>query len=154
MAHPTSPSAMHLQRSSANSQNSRSNNSNSEVPIDPSIAQSPTYPPQSHYPGYSQPEMAHHPGYPGVYGRPEWASGPYSPATPMGHYGHPSSSGPPSGGLVSPVQTSLIPGDVTCPVSFLLTDLLGSSSCIDRLFICTDPRRATAQAPAPPIRRN
>jgi hypothetical protein len=106
MAHPTSPSSMPLQHTSANSQAPHNLKSNTEVPIDPSIATSPTYPPQPHYSPYQgQPDMSQHPGYPGVYGRPEWASGQYSPATPMGHYGHPASSGPPSAGLVSPVNT-------------------------------------------------
>jgi hypothetical protein len=103
MAHPPSPS-MPLHSSHASNQTSQSARSNNEVPIDPSIAASPTYPPQSQYPTYqTQPDM-YGAGHPGVYGRPEWASGHYQQPPPMTHYGHSTSSGPPSAGLVSPVN--------------------------------------------------
>jgi hypothetical protein len=95
---------MPLHSSHAGNQASQSARSNNEVPIDPSIAASPTYPPQSQYPTYqTQPDM-YGAGHPGVYGRPEWASGHYQQPPPMTHYGHPTSSGPPSAGLVSPVN--------------------------------------------------
>jgi hypothetical protein len=104
MAQPPSPS-MPLHSNHANNQTPQSARSNNEVPIDPSIAASPTYPPQSHYPQYqTQPDM-YGAGHPGVYGRPDWAGGQYAQPPPaMAHYGHPSSSGPPSAGLVSPVN--------------------------------------------------
>jgi hypothetical protein len=83
--------------------------SDSDVPIDPSIAAqtSPTYP--SHQQQYSpytpHHDMQHYPGQPqtpmGYPQRPEWA-GHY--AQPGMHYGHPATSGPPAPAMVSPVQ--------------------------------------------------
>jgi hypothetical protein len=107
MAQATSPSqpgpAGH-----ANNQNGNSIRSDSEVPIDPSIAAaSPTYPPphQPYSPYQPQHEMSHYPAaHPGVYGRPDWAGGQYQTPPHMGHYGQPASSGPPTPAMVSPVQ--------------------------------------------------
>jgi hypothetical protein len=50
--------------------------------------------------------MGHYSGHPGVYGRPEWAGGQqYQHPPPIGpHYGHAATSGPPSAGLISPVN--------------------------------------------------
>jgi hypothetical protein len=82
--------------------------SDSDVPIDPSIAAatSPTYPQHGQYSPYTpQHDMQHYPGHPHtpMYAQrpPEWA-GQY-PQHPM-PYGHPSSSGPPAPAMVSPVQ--------------------------------------------------
>jgi transcription factor CON7 len=95
---------MPLHSNHANNATPQSARSNNEMPIDPSIAASPTYPPQPHYPAYqTQPDM-YGAGHPGVYGRPEWAGGQYAQPPPIPHYGHPTSSGPPSAGLVSPVN--------------------------------------------------
>ena len=83
--------------------------SDSDVPIDPSIAAaaSPTYPQHSQYSPYTphhdmQQHYAGHPSTP-MYAaqRPEWA-GQYPPQHMP--YGHPSSSGPPTSAMVSPVQ--------------------------------------------------
>jgi hypothetical protein len=84
--------------------------SDSDVPIDPSIAAqtSPTY--ASHQQQYSpytpHHDMQHYPGqHPqtpmGYPSRPEWA-GQYP--QPGMHYGHPATSGPPAPAMVSPVQ--------------------------------------------------
>ncbi|KAH7088348.1 C2H2 transcription factor-like protein [Paraphoma chrysanthemicola] len=81
--------------------------SDSDVPIDPSIAAatSPTYSHQQQYSPYTpHHDMQHYPGHPQtpMYGsRPEWA-GQY--AQPGMHYGHPATSGPPAPAMVSPVQ--------------------------------------------------
>ncbi|TID25363.1 c2h2 transcription factor [Venturia nashicola] len=93
----------------ASSHNSNNMRSDADVPIDPSIAAaSPTYPPQHQYSPYQpQHEMSHYPAaHPGVYGRPDWASpGQYQQPSPhMPHYGHSASTGPPTPGMVSPVQ--------------------------------------------------
>ena len=91
----------------ANNQNGNSIRSDTDVPIDPSIAAaSPTYPPphqQPYSPYQTQHEMPHYQGHPGVYGRPDWAGGQYQTPPQMGHYGH-GSSGPPTPAMVSPVQ--------------------------------------------------
>jgi len=83
--------------------------SDSDVPIDPSIAAqtSPTY--ASHQQQYSpytpHHDMQHYPGQPqtpmGYPSRPEWAG--HYPQPGM-HYGHPATSGPPAPAMVSPVQ--------------------------------------------------
>ncbi|RYN44145.1 hypothetical protein AA0112_g542 [Alternaria arborescens] len=83
--------------------------SDSDVPIDPSIAAqtSPTY--ASHQQQYSpytpHHDMQHYPGQPqtpmGYASRPEWAG--HYPQPGM-HYGHPATSGPPAPAMVSPVQ--------------------------------------------------
>jgi hypothetical protein len=107
MAQATSPSQP-LQDGQASNQNGNNIRSDAEVPIDPSIAAaSPTYPPQHQYSPY-QPhhDMSQYPAaHPGVYGRPDWAGGQYqTPPQHMPHYGHPSSTGPPTPAMVSPVQ--------------------------------------------------
>lgn len=106
MAQATSPSQSGPE-GHANNHNGSSIRSDSDVPIDPSIAAaSPTYPP-SHQQPYSpypqQHEMPHYQGHPGVYGRPDWAGGQHQAPPQMGHYGYPS-SGPPTPAMVSPVQ--------------------------------------------------
>jgi hypothetical protein len=81
--------------------------SDSDVPIDPSIAAatSPTYSHQQQYSPYTpHHDMQHYPGHPQTpmyASRPEWA-GQY--AQPGMHYGHPATSGPPAPAMVSPVQ--------------------------------------------------
>lgn len=81
--------------------------SDSDVPIDPSIAAatSPTYPHQQQYSPYTpHHDMQHYPGHPQTpmyASRPEWA-GQYP--QPGMHYGHPATSGPPAPAMVSPVQ--------------------------------------------------
>jgi hypothetical protein len=106
MAQATSPSQPGPE-GHANHQNGNSIRSDSEVPIDPSIAAaSPTYPPphQPYSPYQPQHEMQHYPAaHPGVYGRPEWAGPHYQTPPHMGHYGG-QSSGPPTPSMVSPVQ--------------------------------------------------
>ncbi|TKA71138.1 hypothetical protein B0A49_02881 [Cryomyces minteri] len=99
MAQTTSPSMPLTDGQSHNHQNGgRNNNSDSDVPIDPSIAaSSPSYPPHGQYSPYppQQHDMAHYAGQPGtpqMYGRPEWG-GHYPPGPPhMPQYGHPPSS--------------------------------------------------------------
>jgi hypothetical protein len=108
MAQATSPSQP-LQDGQASNENGSNIRSDAEVPIDPSIAAaSPTYPPQQHQysPYQPQHDMSHYPAaHPGVYGRPDWAGGQYqTPPQHMPHYGHPSSTGPPTPAMVSPVQ--------------------------------------------------
>ncbi|KAF2501211.1 hypothetical protein BU16DRAFT_546538 [Lophium mytilinum] len=104
MANPTSPS---LPLSDGQTNDTQHNKSDSDVPIDPSIATgaSPTYPSHQQYSPYPpQHEMQHYQGHPQtpMYGaRPEWA-GQYPP--PHMQYGHPASSGPPAQSMVSPVQ--------------------------------------------------
>jgi hypothetical protein len=110
MAQSTSPS-LPLPDGQDNTQHN--NKSDSDVPIDPSIAtaSSPTYPAhqqQQQQPQYSpygpQHDMQHYQGHPQtpMYGaRPEWA-GQYPPHHMQ--YGHPASSGPPAQSMVSPVQ--------------------------------------------------
>ncbi|EDU51512.1 transcriptional regulator [Pyrenophora tritici-repentis] len=84
--------------------------SDSDVPIDPSIAAqtSPTYAShqQQQYSPYTpHHDMQHYPGQPqtpmGYASRPEWAG--HYPQPGM-HYGHPATSGPPAPAMVSPVQ--------------------------------------------------
>ena len=102
MAQPTSPSSVPLQDGRSNHQSSNMK-SDSEVPIDPSIAaSSPTYPPHGNqYSPYPpQQDMSH--GYPGQHPggpmytqpRPDWAG-----------YGHPAPHGLPAGYAVSSAQT-------------------------------------------------
>ncbi|KAK4959536.1 hypothetical protein LTR66_013076 [Elasticomyces elasticus] len=83
MPQPTSPSMPMPDGQPNGHQASRGNNSDSDVPIDPSIAtSSPTYPPHNQYSPYTpQHEMPQYGQQPGVmpYTRPEWA----------GSYGHP-----------------------------------------------------------------
>lgn len=106
MAQATSPSQPGPDGHASN-QNGNSIRSDSDVPIDPSIAAaSPTYPPphQQYSPYPPQHEMPHYgQGHPGVYGRPEWG-GQYqqSPSHMGGHYA--ASSGPPTPAMVSPIQ--------------------------------------------------
>lgn len=109
MAQATSPS-MPLHDGQNNSHNPHSIKSDSDVPIDPSIAAatSPSYPPHAQYSPYgAQHDMSYqgHPGTPMYPQRPEWG-GQYPPPTPHGMpYGHgPASSGPPAPAMVSPVQ--------------------------------------------------
>lgn len=91
--------------------------SDSDVPIDPSIAAatSPTYPHQQQYSPYTpHHDMQHYPGHPQTpmyASRPEWA-GQYP--QPGMHYGHPATSGPPAPAMVSPVQR---PPTVSHPIS-------------------------------------
>ncbi|KAF2673170.1 hypothetical protein BT63DRAFT_451202 [Microthyrium microscopicum] len=103
LAQPASPS-MPLSNSAANSHTPDNMKSNQDMPIDPSIAASPTYPAHPPYSPYSPEQMQHYAGAPGVYARPEWAHGHYQAGPPIPHYGQPHSSGPPSAGLVSPVH--------------------------------------------------
>ncbi|KAF2457813.1 hypothetical protein BDY21DRAFT_284931 [Lineolata rhizophorae] len=110
MAQASSPSSMPPQDGQANHQNNASNiRSDTEVPIDPSITASPTYPPPGgQYSPYPAPQhdMSHYPGHPGtpIYAtRGDWP-GQYQTPT-MPGYGHsPVTSGPTTPGLVSPVH--------------------------------------------------
>ncbi|KAF2872180.1 C2H2 transcription factor-like protein [Massariosphaeria phaeospora] len=108
MAQPQSPS-MPLQDGQTNDHSQQPQlKSDSDVPIDPSIAAatSPTYPQHGQYSPYTpHHDMQHYPGHPStpMYAqRPEWA-GQY-PQHPGMPYGHPSSSAPPAPAMVSPVQ--------------------------------------------------
>ena len=107
MAQPQSPS-MPIQDGQANDhQPQQQLKSDSDVPIDPSIAAatSPTYPQHEQYSPYNQHHnMQHYPGQPTtpMYApRPEWAGHYPQHAMP---YGHPASSGAPAPAMVSPVQ--------------------------------------------------
>ena len=105
MAQATSPS---LPLSDGQNQSSSSSKSNSDLPIDPSIAaQSPTYPgpyspypPQGHdmnpqYPGHPPPGYPHWPGYGGhPHGMP------YSSPSAPSAGGSPATTGPPRPGQV------------------------------------------------------
>ncbi|KAF2097224.1 hypothetical protein NA57DRAFT_66863 [Rhizodiscina lignyota] len=106
MAQATSPSMPLPDGQASNSNAHDIKSSNNDVPIDPSIAAatSPTYPPQAQYSPYGAQHEMHYAGHPGVYARPEWAGGQYPGHPPMPPYGHPSSSGPPTPAMVSPVQ--------------------------------------------------
>ncbi|KAH9844822.1 zinc finger protein [Teratosphaeria destructans] len=86
MAQTSSPSISTPEGQQGNGHASNLNNSNGDVPIDPSIAQSsPSYPPAHNYSPYPpQHEMPQYANQPMTYGRPEWA-GHYQ--QPMG-YGH------------------------------------------------------------------
>jgi hypothetical protein len=107
MAQQQSPSMPLSDGQSNDHLNQQQHKSDSDVPIDPSIAQatSPTYPhPQQYSPYTPHHDMQHYPGqHPQtpIYGqRPEWA-GQYP--QPGMHY-HPASSGAPAPAMVSPVQ--------------------------------------------------
>ncbi|KAK4542584.1 hypothetical protein LTR36_006632 [Oleoguttula mirabilis] len=86
MAQTSSPSLSMPDGPQSNGHAPNSGNSDGDVPIDPSIAQSsPTYPPHHNYSPYPpQHENMQYAGQPMGYGRPEWA-GQYQ--QPMG-YGH------------------------------------------------------------------
>lgn len=105
MAQPQSPS-MPLQDGQNNDHQAQQLKSDSDVPIDPSIAAatSPTYPQHQQYSPYTpHHDMQHYPGHPGqpMYAaRPEW--GGQHPQHMQ--YGYPSTSGPPAPAMVSPVQ--------------------------------------------------
>ncbi|PSN66799.1 hypothetical protein BS50DRAFT_493095 [Corynespora cassiicola Philippines] len=106
MAQQQSPS-MPLSDGQTNDHQPQQLKSDSDVPIDPSIAAatSPTYPQHGQYSPYTpHHDMQHYPGQPTtpMYpSRPEWAG--HYPQHPMG-YPHPSTSGPPAPAMVSPVQ--------------------------------------------------
>lgn len=87
--------------------------SDSEVPIDPSIAaSSPTYPPQNQYSPYPpQHEMSHYPGQPPMYGRPEWA-GHYGQQMQYGH--SPATSGGGAPGMVAQVPRPPAVSGIRC----------------------------------------
>jgi hypothetical protein len=106
MAQQQSPSMPLPDEQNNHHHNNQNLKSDSDVPIDPSIAaaSTPTYPQHGQYSPY-QPHggdmQQHYPGHPTtpMYAqRPEWA-GQYPPHSM--HY-HPSSSGPPAQALVSP----------------------------------------------------
>ncbi|KAF2191039.1 transcriptional regulator [Zopfia rhizophila CBS 207.26] len=106
MAQPQSPS-MPLPDGQTNDHQPQHVKSDSDVPIDPSIAAatSPTYPQHGQYSPYTpHHDMQHYQGHPAtpMYStRPEWA-GQYPPHGMP--YGHPATSGPPAPAMVSPVQ--------------------------------------------------
>lgn len=107
MAQATSPSSP-LHNGAANN-SGHSSGSNSDLPLDPSIAAaSPTYtphqPPYSPYGPPSHENPQHYQQHSNIYARPDWAiSQPYPPAHPhMPHYGH-ATSGAPAPAMVSPV---------------------------------------------------
>ena len=155
--------------------------SDSDVPIDPSIAAqtSPTY--ASHQQQYSpytpHHDMQHYPGQPqtpmGYASRPEWAG--HYPQPGM-HYGHPATSGPPAPAMVSPVQrpptvsfflffpssqsrraknravlSSVFFSTVSITDSFLFFSRLGRTPSVYSLFVCSHSWRTTAQATASAI---
>ncbi|KAF1959539.1 hypothetical protein CC80DRAFT_501748 [Byssothecium circinans] len=106
MAQPQSPS-LPLHDGSNNDHHQSELKSDSDVPIDPSIAAatSPTYPQHQQYSPYTpHHDMQHYPGQPHtpIYAsRPEWAGQYPQPGV---HYGHPATSGPPAPAMVSPIQ--------------------------------------------------
>ncbi|KAF2398491.1 hypothetical protein EJ06DRAFT_558322 [Trichodelitschia bisporula] len=90
----------------ANNHETHNMKSDTEVPIDPSIASaSPTYTAPHVYPPYQNPhEMQQHygpPPHPVVYSRPEWAPGSFQSPHMQQHY-HPATTGPPTPSMVSP----------------------------------------------------
>lgn len=94
MAHTSSPSiSMPPDGQQSNGQPNNNRNSDGDVPIDPSIAQSsPTYPPTQHYSPYPpQHEMPQYPGQPMTQNRPEWAG--YYQQPPMGYSHSPATTG-------------------------------------------------------------
>ncbi|RMY28739.1 hypothetical protein D0865_15687, partial [Hortaea werneckii] len=94
MAHTSSPSiSMPPDGHPSNGQPNNNRNSDGDVPIDPSIAQSsPTYPPTQHYSPYPpQHEMPQYPGQPMTQNRPEWAG--YYQQPPMGYSHSPATTG-------------------------------------------------------------
>lgn len=104
MAQPQSPS-LPLQ-DAQNSDHTQQLKSDSDVPIDPSIAAatSPTYPPQySPYQPHGADMHTYPPNTP-MYAaqRPEWNGQQYPPHSM--HFGHPSSSGPTAPAMSSPAQ--------------------------------------------------
>lgn len=107
MAQPQSPS-MPLSDGHNHDHQAQQLKSDSDVPIDPSIAAatSPTYPQHQQYSPYTpHHDMQHYPGHPAtpMYAqRPEWAG--QHPQQHQMPYGYPSSSGPPAPAMVSPVQ--------------------------------------------------
>ena len=113
MAQPQSPS-MPIQDGPNNDHQAQQLKSDSDVPIDPSIAAatSPTYSQHQQYSPYApHHDMQHYPGHPAnpMYAsRPEWAG--QHPQHQM-PYGYPSTSGPPAPAMVSPVQR---PPNVGC----------------------------------------
>lgn len=108
MAQSTSPSSMPLQDGQSSHPNIKSD---SDVPIDPSIAaSSPTYPPHGQYSPYPpQQEMQHgypqHPGGPMYQPRPDWA-GYGAPQHGMHQYPTTGASTPTTGAPVRPGQVS------------------------------------------------
>lgn len=105
MAQPQSPS-MPLHDGSSNDHQQSELKSDTDVPIDPSIAAatSPTYPQHQQYSPYTpHHDMQHYSGHPSTpmyASRPEWAGQYPQPGV---HYGHPASSGPPAPAMVSPI---------------------------------------------------
>ncbi|RMY31733.1 hypothetical protein D0866_07096 [Hortaea werneckii] len=94
MAHTSSPSiSMPPDGQQSNGQPNNNRNSDGDVPIDPSIAQSsPTYPPTQHYSPYPpQHEMPQYPGQPMTQNRPEWAG--YYQQPPMSYSHSPATTG-------------------------------------------------------------
>ena len=117
MAQATSPSSMILQDGQQNGHRSGAQmKSDSDIPIDPSIAaSSPTYPPPySPYnpQGHDMSQFQGHPQHPQMYARPDWHQygqpqhglpGPYSsPATTVSSAAPAVTTGPPRPGQVSP----------------------------------------------------
>lgn len=123
MAQATSPSSMTLQDGQQNGhRNGAQLKSDTDLPIDPSIAaSSPTYPPPySPYnpQGHEMAQYAGHPQHPQMYARPDWHQygqpqhgmpGPYSsPATTVSSAAPVVTAGPPRPGQVSPSSSPSI----------------------------------------------
>ncbi|RMX93712.1 hypothetical protein D0868_12696 [Hortaea werneckii] len=107
MAHTSSPSiSMPPDGHQSNGQPNNNRNSDGDVPIDPSIAQSsPTYPPTQDYSPYPpQHEMPQYPGQPMTQNRPEWAG--YYQQPPMGYSHSPATTGGAAPNMVAHVPRS------------------------------------------------
>ena len=163
MAQPQSPSSMpSVDGSSAHPPGlAQAADSNPPIPVDPSIAQSsPTYPPPPHHYSPYPTQDPHHMQYqtPPMYARPEYQAGPpYSaPHQPM-PYGHVATSVSSPSSLVSagarPPGVSVHDFNVGVSAGLCLSTS-GWSSALDCLLFCPDPRHASAEATASPIRGN
>jgi hypothetical protein len=135
MAQQQSPSMPLLDGQSNDHHQQQQHKSDSDVPIDPSIAAatSPTYSHQQQYSPYTpHHDMQHYPGHPQtpIYAsRPEWA-GQYP--QPGMHYGHPASSGPPAPAMVSPVQR---PPTVSLSVTILTDSVFDAYTRLPTRFL-------------------
>jgi hypothetical protein len=172
MAQPQSPS-MPLQDGQNNDHSNNQLKSDSDVPIDPSIAAatSPTYPHQQQYSPYApHHDMQHYPGHPSTpmyASRPEWAGQYPQHGMP---YGHPSSSGPPAPAMVSPVQRPPTVSNVdalltrSCffifaipkkhvqfPMRVANVPRAGRASVVNSLLLRANPGRTAAQATPPAL---
>ena len=152
MAQTSSPSLSTPNSQQNHGHTSSNAQSNGDVPIDPSIAQSsPTYPPHNYSPYPPQHEMQpQYGGQPMAYGRPDWAGQyqqpmyPHSPAT---------TGGAPPGMVAHTVPRPPAVRE-TVPTFYICNSTdkpAGRPSTVDRVFLRPDSGCATAQATATTI---